>query len=174
MAPDSSGSIPGDQDVQTQLDNGLSSGTYDFSASAHGLFSVTAGAHTFYFNAQELSGGSATMFDLQLTLIFFPTAYGSIVSNFNGGGGGDEFQGKGDPNDGGPVGAGLTLADIDAERAESMAANQARMQRELDDMRAEVEALRALLAETIAAQQAAAQETRSAAPAPAVLEEGAE
>ncbi len=78
------GTFPANQDVEVQLSSNARGGVYKYAISVHGLFSVTAGSHPYYFLAQE-SGGLSTFDDwsvenVQLTLVFFPTAYGTVVS----------------------------------------------------------------------------------------------
>ncbi len=86
-------SLPADQDMQTILPSSMPTGTYDFSTSAHGLFTVnSAGTFTYFFTGQKITGNAVTMFDIQLTLIYFPTAYGTVVSNLNRGPGGASNQ----------------------------------------------------------------------------------
>lgn len=149
---DSSTTIPIDQDMQVNLPAGLPSGTYDFCVGSHGLFSVSAGSHTFYFNGVRSSGFiTGTVFDLQLTLVYFPTAYGTVVSNFRGGGGGE-----GDPKNQGKTPARLySASDIAAERELSMLDNYLRMQKELKDMQAQTLLLQKELDEIMRAQQKA-------------------
>jgi hypothetical protein len=78
-------SLPTDQDVQVQIPGTAAAGLYDYPAPAHGLFAVpSAGTYTYFFNAARTIGGvsgSAIMFDVQLTLMYFPTSYGNVVSN---------------------------------------------------------------------------------------------
>ena len=142
--------LPINQDVQARVPASAPSGTYDFPASAHGLFEVSAGLNTFYFVAGELFGGSATMFDLQLTLIFFPTAYGAVAPNGPGG-----FAVAGEGNDMLVAAPGpMTPAAIAAEQAQAADFSAWRRQMEFDAMRAEMDALRARM-EALEAEQAA-------------------
>lgn len=137
---DSATTLPPNQDMQIRLPAGLASGTYDFPAVAHGLFTVTAGAHTFYFNGGGAFGAAfpaQTFFDPQLTLIFVPTAYGATASNF-------PTSDMPNPNDGnwGPGLPGLSSAEIYAEKQAELARRQAEMNEENARMRAELEAMR--------------------------------
>lgn len=137
---DSATTLPGNQDMQIRLPAGLASGTYDFPAVAHGLFTVTAGSHTFYFNGGGAFGAAypaQTFFDPQLTLIFVPTAYGATVSNF-------PTSDMPNPNDGnwGPGLPGLSPAEIYAEQQAELVRRQAEMNDENARMRAELEAIR--------------------------------
>ncbi|MCK5406273.1 MAG: hypothetical protein KAJ37_02410 [Candidatus Krumholzibacteria bacterium] len=130
---DVSTSFPGNQDVEYRLSSTVPSGEYDIPLTVHGLFSVTAGTHTFYLLAQEFTG-AYTIADMQFSLMFIPTAYGSVTGTLALGYGGSDEDGVMKPS--------MTPADIAAERAQSIAANQTRLERELADMRAEFEAFK--------------------------------
>ncbi len=142
---DSATTLPTDQDIQVNLPSGLPAGTYDSSAAAHGLFSVgAAGTFTYFFNGRA-SGSPATMFDLNLTLRYFPTAYGSTLTNFTGGFAADN-------SNHGPVGAPLTAADIAAERENAVKFNQARVMKELADIQVRTEQLKRFMEASLAEQ----------------------
>lgn len=106
----------------------------------HTVFSVAAGTHAYHILARMVSGSGQT-FDTELTLLYVPTAYGTV--EFGGGRGG----GPGGEQFGRPVPAGLrgglSPADIDAERRLEMARHLAAMAAEQEKMRAEIERLRA-------------------------------
>jgi hypothetical protein len=95
---------------------------------------ATAGTHTFYFLG-EGSYGDWTVYGRNLTLVYIPTAYGTVYSAAT------------------PVshpeketvepGRALTEADIAAKRAESVAFNNARIERELAEMEAKIAEMRA-------------------------------
>lgn len=55
----------------------VATGFFDYPVTVHGLFSVAAGNNTFFLLAKEFSG-SLSAFDMQLTLVFFPTTYGTV------------------------------------------------------------------------------------------------
>lgn len=135
---DTAGTIPVNGDIQFQLPAALSTGTYDSSASAHAVFAVAAGAHTYHFNARAVGGIDATMFDVQLTLIYIPTAYGTTSPSLT-------FSGIHGDGDDAPPFMPLTAAEIVAERAEGEAFNNYRLQKEVTDLKAEMEALKAML-----------------------------
>ena len=142
---DSAGTFPADQDIQFHVPAGLVAGTYDSSAAAHGLFAVgSAGTFTYFFNGRA-SGSPAIMFDINLTLLYVPTAYGATQSNFTG-----SFA----PNTGntGPVGAPLTGNDIAAERANAVQFNQARMLNEMSEMQVRMDSMRKQLEASLAEQ----------------------
>ncbi len=125
--------FPECQDVGYYMSSTLPTGLYRWPITSHGLFSVGAGTHTFYFLGQELTTASYYVNDVQLTLVYLPTAYGTVTSPAI-------VAGNEESDDN--VGPKITAADIAAERAESIAANDARIQKELEDMRAEIEELR--------------------------------
>lgn len=179
-------SLPIDQDVQTLLPSALPSGTYDFSASAHGLFSVDGpGTFTFFFDGSRSSGsanGHATMFDLQLTLVYFPTAYGSTSPNAAASQtGGSELLSAdagrrsrhgttaGDAQaDAGAtsVRPPLSVEEIDAEQADAAAFAQARLDRELELMHRQMAALQDHLKQVEAEQRTLRDTPRAAAAVP--------
>ena len=68
----------GAQEQRIQLSAGsLTVGWYYFHAAVQGVFEVNTGEHTFYMNAQETSG-ECNVLARQLTLMYFPTAYGGV------------------------------------------------------------------------------------------------
>jgi len=68
----------GAQEERIQLSAGsLTGGWYYFHAAVQGVFEVSAGEHTFFMNAQETSG-ECNVLARQLTLMYFPTAYGGV------------------------------------------------------------------------------------------------
>ena len=114
--------------------------TSSIPGTAHGIFFVTSGAHTFCLLANDsTTGGAGTVNDRQLDLLFVPTFYGTVVSN--------------QPNDGvldanQPAAAPISF---EAERIQSIADNEARIQSELERMQTQIDALKALLAQQDAA-----------------------
>jgi len=134
---DNSTSFPDNQDFQHLIPITAVSGGYGSSVTVHGLFQVGSGSHTFYFLARE-SSGDHTVNDRQLTLVYLPTAYGTVTPTF--------AAGPSVPDDQVPRRGALTQAELAVERAESKAFNDARVARELDDMRTRIERLEAELA----------------------------
>jgi hypothetical protein len=136
-----SGGLPNNQDLSYYLPNGVPTGVYLTPHAASGVFPVTAGSHTFYLNGSANTSGAASVWDAQLNVVFFPTAYGMVVDTgaksalaaF------DQFA---SPSIAAPA---PTAADLAAERAESEAFDQARIQEELAAMRAQLAALQARL-----------------------------
>jgi len=130
----SSSSFPVNQDVLVAIPSSAEDGTYYSAVTVHGLFSVSSGNNTFYFLADKYSGGTVYVFDMQLTLAYFPTAYGGVVST--------KIAGEPDvPDDQALEAPAITDADVTAEQAEAEAFNTARLERELAEIRARVEAL---------------------------------
>lgn len=171
---DSSTALPVNQDLLTLVNSAMPSGTYEKAVSPHGLFVVSAGAHTFYLLGEQSSAtlADATAYDSQLTLIYFATAYGTVTSTaLNATSTAATVDPAALDENAGPVRAGRTELEIALEREESIAANQARMQRELTEMRAKFDALQRELEETMRAQQSAAHEVRRSKPVPALTEE---
>ena len=131
---DATPTAPLTQQTNYGLPSAAITGTYRVPATVQGVFDVSAGTTTFcgYVN---LGTGSAQIDDQNLTLLFVPTSYGSIVSNLQAGG--DEVEEA--PQ------AGLTAADIAAERAASIEANEARVRDELREMQARLAELQTLV-----------------------------
>jgi hypothetical protein len=99
---------------------------YERIITCHGLYEVISEG-TAYFNfIGFLAGGAMTAHDIQLTLCYFPTAYGTVEPTFVVD----------------PVAAAAPDA---AERARSIAANEARIERELEAMQSRITELERLL-----------------------------
>ena len=132
---DASPTAPLTQQTNYGLPSGAASGTYRIPSTVQGIFDVPSGTTTFcaYVN---VTSGSSSIDDQNLSLIFVPTAYGSIVSNLTEGG--DEVEEA--PR------AGLTAGDLAAERVASEQANADRVRAELAEMEARLAEIEALLA----------------------------
>ncbi len=102
-------------------------GEYASTMTIHATFPVTSGETTIHINAREVNLGDTTVGDIELTLIYIPTAYGSV---------GTAAGRPGDPS--API--------VFDEPAASRAANDARTAAELQDLRQQVAELRALIA----------------------------
>jgi len=102
---------------------------YESSTTVHGLFPVDAGTKTFYMVSTALnSPGSARAGNRTMTCIFIPTAYGNIDSPYMsavGSGGNPSTQ--------------VVSKDRGNERERSIRANMERIQRELDEMRRQLD-----------------------------------
>jgi hypothetical protein len=136
-----SGSLPSTA-VREQIASTAPTGVYRFALSVHDLFTVAlAGTYSYYLLAREDVGAWFVDTDV-LTLIYFPTAYGVV-----------EAAALGEGEAGVPAlatetiaeseGSPLTPADIAAEQAEAREFSLARLERELAEIRAEVEAMKA-------------------------------
>ncbi len=125
-------SIPSHGDLETRIDSNISTGGYDHAVTVHSVFEVSAGSNTFYLLGDENSGGGlSSVFDTQLTAIFIPTAYGSGVRD----------AGPSFPDAQSPTSAPMSNYDIVMEQNASLRANAERQQRELDEMKAQVQQL---------------------------------
>lgn len=110
--------------------------SYRFPLPFTGVWPVTPGAHTFYLLAQRIGAANGIVWnDPTLTLLYVPTAYGTVTGN-------RAFAAGDIPQSAAPS----TPADIDAEKNEAAAFDQARIQRELDVMKAQLDALTSRLA----------------------------
>ncbi len=78
VSPNSS-AAPDNQTVRCQIDSDAPTGTYRQAVTVHGLFYTPGGSASFYFLGTENSG-DAVADELQFTLIYFPTAHGTVVS----------------------------------------------------------------------------------------------
>lgn len=130
---DESGAFPSNQDVWLRLNNGLPSGYYDLPITCHGLFQESvSGMHTYYLLGR-LNTGDINIYDVQLTCIYIPTAYGTVDPTLSGGTGTDADA---------TIRPALSASDVAAERAASEEANLARIERELAELRGQLEALK--------------------------------
>ena len=121
---DQADTFPPNQDCEVNVGTLAPGGNYRPSVTAHGLFSVSAGTSTFYFLGQE-DWPSIAVGNIQLTLIYFPTAYGTVT----------------------PTTAAAGKPDLDGadERSESTAFQLARVEEELAQLKAERSELEARL-----------------------------
>ncbi len=136
------GSIPTDQDQLFRVPAASATGLYNTPGSAHGVFSVNAGSNTFYMVTNGSSAGSNNLFDINFTLIYFPTAYGVVNATLP--------PPPGDPipesQDTAISRPGLTYAEIEAEYHAELARHMAVLdakQREIETLMIEMNALRA-------------------------------
>jgi hypothetical protein len=70
--------FPVNQDVVVQVPGTSPTGTYAQAVTVHGLFSTPGGLDNFWFLGDE-GVGNFSVADLQLTVIYFPTAYGIVA-----------------------------------------------------------------------------------------------
>lgn len=131
---DVAGSLPANQDVGVFIPLGAATGIYTYAVTVHGLFSVTSGAHTFYLLADE-NFGDAHVYDAQLTLAYFPTAYGTVTPTLK-----PVVQNVPDHGTA-ATGHAMTPAEIAAEQAEAEKFNTERMARELMEVKMRMQKL---------------------------------
>ncbi len=105
---------------------------YEGSVTAHGLFQVNAGSNTFYFLGDG-EGGEFIVYTQQLTVVFIPTAYGTVEPTVAGGPTANTQLRK-SPRQ--------VERDVATEGTAASADDIARLQRELDELRAEIRELR--------------------------------
>jgi hypothetical protein len=75
---DTPNSLPGNQDLDFQIDSAAPSGTYSIPFGMTSMFTIpAAGSYTYYYLAYEYSG-SVSVADMQFNLVYFPTAYGTV------------------------------------------------------------------------------------------------
>lgn len=125
-------SIPNNGDLETRIHTATPTGFYDHAISTHGLFVASQGSNTFYLLADKgFLGGSASVLDTQLTAVFMPTNYGSISRQ----------PGHSIPDEQGPISAPMSELDILREQNAALIANDARQQREINEMKVQVQRL---------------------------------
>ena len=132
---DNSISFPANQDVGFQIPLNASTGVYIQPLTVQGLFTVgSAGVQSFYLLADQ-ANGVFSVADVQLTVVYFATAYGTVTPTLvSAGAGSDRLASK------------LNPSDLAAERAQAAAFHRERIDNELSAMRAELDALREELA----------------------------
>ncbi|MBO6513320.1 MAG: hypothetical protein JJ974_05080 [Phycisphaerales bacterium] len=114
---------------QLRIDELNSDGFYAYPVSMHGVFPVTEGSNTFYFlgNHATNAPSAAWAADRQITSVFIPTAYGSITR--------DGAVQLGYP----AVAPAKSQLDIIAEQNASLRANNERLEREFNEMKAQMQ-----------------------------------
>lgn len=109
------------------LPSSLPSGLYEFPLSSHALFPIAAGPQAYYALGSKAGDVNVTVYDVQLSECFFPTAYTTVSNPMP------------------PPGSAATSStsfDPEAERLEAQAYHNARIQAELDRMKAELETVK--------------------------------
>ncbi len=120
------------QDNSLIIPSTVPTGEFFFPVTVHAVFDAASGSDIFYFLAKEHSG-NVSVYDAQISILYVPTAYGTVVPPAPVDGMAEEEQtGTALP---------MTEADYAAEQAESEAFNRARIEREIAEMRARLEAL---------------------------------
>ncbi len=135
---DDSTLLPTNQDFATTYPGALPSATYISTVTVSGVFTVSAGSHTAFFLGREDSGNVSFSNDVQLSVLFVPTAYGTVDPR--GGGDGDDEEHRMQDR------RSITEDDILEARARSQQLNSQRMAREIADLRAQLAEIRKLLA----------------------------
>lgn len=134
---DTATGLPNNQDISFYLPAGAASGVYLTSHHTSAVFAVTAGSHTFYLNGSKNSASvDAQVWDVQLTAMYFPTAYGTVSTTDSG-----AKQLSVEQDNDAPGVAGPSAADLAAEQAESEAFARDRVERELAAMREQIDRL---------------------------------
>jgi hypothetical protein len=128
---DNSSTFLTNQDMLMQLWLTLPSGTYVQPLALQGVFNVEEGSNTFYVLGDELTG-NFSVFDRQLSLIYLPTAYGTVVANS------PSQESSADPQEREP----LTRGEIDSERESASRQREERLERELETIRTELEQIK--------------------------------
>lgn len=119
------------QTLYVLMDNGATSGYYNSPMTSHYVFPVaSAGTHTFYVLGELLEGSAVGLGDIEMSCIYIPTSYGSIVTS----------TASTDKSKPGTIvaAAPLSQTDIEEERAASTRNNDERILRELEEMRARI------------------------------------
>jgi hypothetical protein len=114
-------------DMTVAIAGAAPTGRYIIPASSTALFTVSAGTHTFYMLGRG-GAGTVNAYDVNLVAVFIPSAYGTVSPTLTSTSDGIEE---------GTTRA-MSSSDIAAERAESIAFNEARIARELEEMRAKI------------------------------------
>jgi hypothetical protein len=127
--------FPENQDMFIDYPATAATGAYLSPATCHGLYyNAYPGTYTYYLLGIRGSG-AYVCYENQLSLIYIPTMYGTVQPTLASAAGAGEKT----------IGAALTAADVASQKIASEAANAARMRRELDELRAEVDAMKAKL-----------------------------
>ncbi len=134
----SSSTIPGDQELQVFISSALPSAEYLEQLASVEIFPVPAGAFTVYYNCVHLTGATGAFYDINLELVYLPTTYGTVLASAQA----DlpVTASTGTPNQ---VVAATPTVSSETERVQSMADNNARIEKELATMKAQLEKLQA-------------------------------
>jgi hypothetical protein len=130
------------QELPAEISSAAPSGSYGFPVTSHAIFPVSAGSNTFYFLGDE-GGGTVTVNDVHLSVVFIPSAYGTIEDPT------PPAMASRSSEDVPATAMPLTAADIEVERARSEADYRARVDAELSEMEAQIAEIRARLAEQL-------------------------
>ncbi|HSG99275.1 MAG TPA: hypothetical protein VLB27_04445, partial [candidate division Zixibacteria bacterium] len=126
VAPTGGGAADGPR-TEMLISSNWPSGSYRTPVAVSGVFSVPSGNTQFRLLATRVSGSSAFVLDAQLTLMFVPTAYGTVTGNLQ-------------PTP--PIGS--ESPELELAKAEEF--NMQRIQAEVTALRTQLDALTAKLA----------------------------
>lgn len=113
------GAVGSNQDVALSLTENAASGFYTIPVTVQTLVPVASGTHDLvFFGSRYTTSGSFTVYDMQLSVIFLPTAYGTVA----------KIATTDVPDSQAPIRT--SAPSIQQIRAESEAANQARIEKE--------------------------------------------
>ncbi|MBD3349507.1 MAG: hypothetical protein GF400_09995 [Candidatus Eisenbacteria bacterium] len=129
------GDIATNNEMYLRVPSTAGSGQWNQIVSAIGIFETIGGPDAFYFVGDDVIG-EWTVAERSLTLLFVPTNYGTVSRARYGESIDPETETR-------PAGRALTAADEALERAESVAANQVRIDAEIAALKAQLEELRA-------------------------------
>jgi hypothetical protein len=135
---DNSGAFPSDQDFFISLPGALPTASYTQTIGANGVFPVAAGTHTVYYLGREDSGNVSFTNDVQLSVLFVPTAYGAVDPRGGRAAGGDDATPPRDRYT-------ITEQDIAESQAAAEELSAARLARELAEVKAQLAELRRLM-----------------------------
>jgi hypothetical protein len=107
--------LPDNQDINVFLSSAIGNGLYIVPQSNMALFPVNPGNNTIYLSGSKNNTNTCTVRDIQLTLVFIPTAYGTIQTA-NAVDSGDLGQ---EPPDIQATRGPLTAGELATERSES-------------------------------------------------------
>ncbi|MFH1501882.1 MAG: hypothetical protein ABIG03_02415 [Candidatus Eisenbacteria bacterium] len=128
VSPDSTVLAEG-LDQEIQLEETVPGGAYKFAFAPAAVFPVgSAGTHTFYLTAS--AAGTWYIYDVALSVLYFPTAYGSVTGS---------VKAASAQSDADAVSA---SSGVEVRKAQSEAANDARIERELAEMEARIAEIR--------------------------------
>jgi hypothetical protein len=124
--------LPDNQDINVFLSSTIGNGLYVVPQSNMAMFPVNAGNNTIYLSGTKNNSNTCTVRDIQLTLVFIPTAYGTV-----------ELSNAADPADFDPRWSDtqasrgpLTAGELAAERSESEQSYQQKLAAEMREMQA--------------------------------------
>ena len=129
---DNSTWLPGNQDLDFQIDSAAPTGAYSVPFGMTSMFEVTAaGSRTYYCLGYEYPGAAISIADVQFNLVYLPTAYGTVdpVPPPQRAAGGDGWV-RSDS---------LIRMEAGAEKTEPRTVDVLQLERELADMKARIE-----------------------------------